>query len=95
MNRKEVALAAALTVFVGAVLLGITIFNVNRTRASGALHDPARPLLVAEVGQYIWMLLGLAYSAKRRRWSPVIGIMIGFGLELIAAVAFFALSPHY
>ncbi len=37
--------------------------------------------------------MGLAYSAKRRRWSPVIGIMIGFGVELIAALAF-VLSRH-
>ena len=77
-----------LTILLGVGLIATTIFNVNRTRASGALHDPAHPLLVAEIGQYVWMLMGLAYSAKRRRWSPVIGIMIGFGVELIAALAF-------
>jgi hypothetical protein len=93
MNRKEVALAAVLTVLLGAALLGLAILNVNRAKASGAI--PTHPLLLPQIGQYIWMLLGLAYSAKRRRWSPAIGIMMGFGLELIAAVAFFALSPHY
>jgi hypothetical protein len=93
MNRKQVAVFAALTVVLGAVLLGIAILNVNRAKTAGAY--PAHPLLIPQIGQYIWMLLGLVYSAKRRRWSPAIGIMIGFGLELIAAVAFFALSPHY
>jgi hypothetical protein len=93
MNRKEVALAAVLTILLGAALLGLAILNINRAKSSGVL--PAHPLLLPQVGQYIWMLLGLAYSAKRRRWGPAVGIMIGFGLELIAAVAFVALSPHY
>jgi hypothetical protein len=80
-------------VLLGAALLGIAVLNVNRAKASGSF--PAHPLLLPQVGQYVWMLLGLAYSAKRKRWSPAIGIMIGLGVELIAALAFVALSPHY
>lgn len=86
-------LGTVLTVLLGAALLGLAILNVNRAKSSGAL--PAHPLLLPQIGQYVWMLLGLVYSAKRRRWGAAVGIMIGFGLELIAAVAFFALSPHY
>jgi hypothetical protein len=80
-------------VLLGAALLGLAILNMNRAKAAGTY--PAHPLLLPQIGQYIWMLLGLAYSVKRKRWSPAIGIMIGLGLELIAALAFVALSPHY
>jgi len=70
---------------------------VNRAKSSS---DPSRGfamLLLPFLAQMVWFAGGAIYSSRSKRREPVLGILLGFGLEFLALVflIIFSASSHY
>ncbi len=92
MHKAQVALFAVVT-FVSACLLFASVMPVfNRIKDTGDLVRAYQFLFIPFAVQIVWFIAGAVYSARRNHREVVIGILCGFGLEVVALVVMIAIS---
>lgn len=96
--RKGLLAVWAIVTFVlawGAFALTMPVYN--RAKVSEDAARAFRFLVLPFVVQIIWFAGGAVYSLRTRRREPVIGILLGFGLELLVLLGLilFSASSHY
>lgn len=97
MRKGQLVLWAALTFAVGWVSYALAMPAFNRAKVSS---DPVRAfefVLLPLFVQILWLGAAAAYSSRSKRREPILGTLLGFGLEFLALVilvVFSASSRH-
>ena len=96
MRKRQLAIWAIITLGLGWGLFAFTMPVFNRAKGSG---DPSAPMLLMMpfFVQMLWLIGGAAYASRSKRREPLMGILLGFGLQFVALLGLilFSASFHY
>ncbi|HET9409275.1 MAG TPA: hypothetical protein VFO39_18685 [Candidatus Sulfotelmatobacter sp.] len=97
MRKKQLAIWAALTFGLAWGLFAIVMPIYNRKKVLDPMGYASVFLVTPFVVQILWFAAVGVYSARRKTREPVVGILLGFGLELLALVILIVISAsaHY
>ncbi len=97
MRKAEIAVWAIITFALGWGLFAVVMPFYNRENNIGAMGRAYRFLLIPIVVQVIWFAGGAMYSTWRKRREAIVGILLGFALEIAAIVILILISAsaHY
>lgn len=97
MRKGQLAVWGILTFALAWGLFAFALAVSNRAKSSGDLTRATGFLLVPFLGQLLWFAAGTIYSSRSKRREPVLGILLGFGLEFVALIVLvvFSASSHY
>ena len=79
----------------GLFALAMPIYN--RKKLLGPADHASMVLLMPFVLQILWFAAAGIFSARRKSREPIVGILLGFGLEFLALVVLIVISAsaHY
>lgn len=97
LRKKPLVIWAILTFALAWGVFAVLMLIHNRAKQSGDAGRASSLLLLPLFIQALWFTGGAIYSSRSKRREPVLGILLGFAVELLALVVLiiFAASAHY
>jgi hypothetical protein len=97
LRKGQVATWAILTFALAWGLFALAMPIYNRKKLLDPLGHASAFLLMPFVVQILWLAGAGIFSARRKSREPIVGILLGFGLEFLALVVLIVISAsaHY
>jgi hypothetical protein len=96
LRKGQLAIWAIITLGLG---WGLFVFAMPLFELLTRSDDASAPifLMLPFVVQILWFVGGAVYSSRSKRREPLMGILLGFGLEFVAlfGLIIFSASSHY
>jgi hypothetical protein len=97
LRKGQVAIWAILTCALAWGLFALAMPIYNRKKLMGLEGHASVFLLMPFILQMLWLAGAGIFSVRRKRREPIVGILLGFGLEFLALVVLIVISAsaHY